>query len=49
MRKHLFTFGLLVAAIALYAAGLALPATAFIVLGLVAEFAFWVRVLRRRS
>ena len=49
MRKHLVTFGLLVIALALYAAGLVLPGTIFIVLGLVAEFAFWVRLLRRRS
>ncbi len=47
MKKHLITFLFLVAAIALYAVGFALPATAFLVLGLVAEGTFWVRLLRR--
>jgi hypothetical protein len=49
MRKHLITLGLLVAAIAFYAMGLALPATALIVAGIVAEGAFWLRLLRRRK
>ncbi|MCZ6560894.1 MAG: hypothetical protein O6931_08415 [Gammaproteobacteria bacterium] len=47
MKKHLVTFLFLVAAIALYAVGFALAATAFVVLGMLAEGTFWVRLLRR--
>ncbi len=49
MRKHLITVLCLVAAIALYAVGFSIPATAFVVLGMLAEGTFWFRLLRRRQ
>ena len=44
----LITLGFLVAAIALYVVGLVLPGTVFFVLGIAAELAFWLRILRRK-
>lgn len=47
MKRHLVTLALLPAAIGLYAAGLALPATGLLVLGAALELAFWIRLFRR--
>jgi hypothetical protein len=44
MKRHLITFLFLVLAIALYAAGAAGPATFLLILGVVAEAVFWLRV-----
>ena len=44
MKRHLVTFLFLVLAIALYAAGAAGPATFLLILGVVAEAIFWLRV-----
>ncbi len=46
MNYHVVTVLLLCLAVALYAIGLALPATAILVLGVLAEGAFWIRFLR---
>lgn len=46
MLKHIITAGLLIAALLLYSVGLALPATGFLILGVLAEGGFWWRVLR---
>jgi hypothetical protein len=46
MKKHLITFLFLLAAFAFYFAGLALPAAFFMLLGLLSEMIFWVRLLR---
>jgi len=44
--KHAVTFLFLVAAIAFYAIGFALPATVLLILGMLAEVTFWLRLLR---
>lgn len=44
MKRHLITFLFLVLAIALYAAGAAGPATFLLILGVVAEAVFWLRI-----
>ncbi len=44
MKRHLVTFLFLVLAMALYAAGAAGPATFLLILGVVAEAIFWLRV-----
>ena len=44
MKRHLITFLFLVLAIALYAAGAAGPATILLILGVVAEAVFWLRL-----
>ncbi|RLA29198.1 MAG: hypothetical protein DRQ63_01510 [Gammaproteobacteria bacterium] len=44
MKRHLITFLFLVLAIALYSAGAAGPATFLLILGVVAEAVFWLRV-----
>jgi hypothetical protein len=47
--RHLLTVLLLVATIALYAAGAALPATGLLVLGALAEGTFWYRIFGTRK
>ncbi len=47
MKKHSVTFLLLGAALILYAVGLVLPATVLLVLGVLAEGMFWVRLFER--
>jgi hypothetical protein len=48
--KHrLVTVLFLIAALACYAVGLALPATAMLIIGAGFELTFWVRLLRRRN
>jgi hypothetical protein len=47
VKRHLITTGFLVLAIACYAVGAAGPATALIVLGILAEGAFWSRLFGR--
>ena len=47
MNRHLVTMLLLIAALAFYAAGFALPAVTLLVIGGALELAVWVRVLRR--
>ena len=49
MIKHLTTFACLVAAILFYWLGAAVPATVLIVVGMVAEGIFWLRLLRGRT
>jgi len=44
MKRHLITFLILALAIALYSAGAAAPATFLLILGVVAEGVFWLRV-----
>ena len=44
MKRHLITFLFLVLAMALYAAGAAGPATFLLILGVLAEAVFWLRV-----
>ena len=46
MKKHLLTALFLLVAIVLYAIGAAVHATLLILLGCVAEVAFWLRVTR---
>lgn len=46
MKRHLVTFLFLVVAIACYAIGAAGPATALLILGVLAEATFWFRVYR---
>ncbi len=45
MKNHTLTFTFLLLAIVLYVAGMAIPATVFLVLGALAEGVFWVRLL----
>lgn len=45
--NHWLTAALLIAAIVLYVAGAALPATILFVAGAIAECLFWFRVFRR--
>ena len=47
MRRHFITGLFLFLAVALYLAGMAMPATLLLVLGLLAEGVFWLRLLRR--
>jgi len=47
MKDHLVTYLFLLAAFALYFLGLALPAAIFVLLGLLAEMVFWVRLFSR--
>ena len=44
MKRHVITIGFLLLAIACYAVGAAGPATALIVLGVLAEGTFWFRI-----
>ncbi len=44
MKRHLITFLFLVLAITLYSAGAAGPATFLLLLGVLAEAAFWLRI-----
>ena len=44
MKRHLITIGFLILAIACYAIGAAGPATALIILGILAEGTFWFRL-----
>lgn len=44
MKRHLITFLFLLLALALYSAGAAAPATFLLILGVVAEGIFWLRV-----
>ena len=46
MNKHLLTGLCLVLAVALYAVGLALPGSLFLILGALAEGTFWIRLFR---
>ena len=46
--QHIITFLFLVIAIVFYALGAVGPGTAFLVIGALAEGAFWFRLLRRR-
>ena len=46
MKNRLYTLMFLFLAIALYVAGMALPATIFLVFGVLAESVFWVRLFR---
>jgi hypothetical protein len=48
VKRHLVTVGFLVLAIACYAVGAAGPATALIILGILAEAAFWFRLIGTR-
>ena len=48
MKDHLVTFLFLLAALALYFLGLALPAALLVLLGMLAEMVFWVRLFSRR-
>jgi hypothetical protein len=48
MKGHLITLGLLACAICLYILGLALPATALVILGMLAELAFWLRLFHAK-
>jgi hypothetical protein len=48
MNQHLITLIFILAALAFYAMGLALPATGFLVLGAILEAVFWVRLFRGR-
>ena len=47
MRRHLVTALFLLLAVVLYLAGMVLPAALLLVLGLLAETVFWLRLLRR--
>jgi len=47
MNRHLLTFLFLLLAMALYFIGMALPAAIFMLLGMLAELVFWVRLLGR--
>jgi len=49
MNDHLLTFLFLLLAFLLYGLGLALPGAIFMVLGLLAEVVFWVRLFRKGS
>ncbi len=44
MKRHLITILFLVLALTLYSAGAAGPATTLLILGVVAEAVFWLRV-----
>jgi len=46
MKKHIATFLCLLLALGLYAIGLALPGTLFLILGAIAEGTFWMRLIR---
>jgi hypothetical protein len=48
MRHHAVTVSFLVAAAALYIVGAALAATILVVLGMLAEGIFWMRLIRGR-
>ena len=48
MRKHLYTLLFLLLAIVLYVLGMALPATILLLLGMLAEAVFWVRLFKTR-
>jgi len=49
LTAHLITAGFLCLALLGYAAGFAASATLLVVLGMLAELAFWWRLLRRRA
>jgi len=46
MNKHAVTILCLFLALTLYAIGLALPGTLFLILGAIAEGTFWIRLFR---
>jgi hypothetical protein len=48
MRSRLITVACLGVAVICYSVGFALPGMLFIAAGVIAELAFWVRLLRRR-
>ena len=48
MKNHLPTWVFLLVAFLFYFLGMALPAAFFMLLGLLAEGVFWVRLFRRR-
>ncbi len=48
MKRHIITFMFLALAIALYSVGAAGPATGLLVLGVIAEGAFWFRLFGGR-
>lgn len=47
--KHLITAGFLLAAIGLYMVGMALAATTIVVIGMLLEGVFWLRLFRARK
>lgn len=47
MKNHLPTWSFLLIAFLFYFLGMALPAAIFMLLGLLAEAAFWVRLFRK--
>lgn len=47
--KHVITLLFLMIAIVFYALGAAGPGTVFLVIGALAEGAFWLRILRRKK
>jgi hypothetical protein len=47
MNKRLITLLIFVLAVVFYFIGMALPATIFLALGVIAEIVFWVRLFRR--
>lgn len=47
MKKHIVTFLFLIIAIAFYSLGAVGPGTAFLVIGALAEGAFWFRIFRK--
>jgi hypothetical protein len=49
MKRHTVTFIFLLLALALYAVGAAVPATALLVLGGVAELMFWSRLFSSKK
>lgn len=49
MKRHLITIGFLALAIACYAIGAAGPATALIIIGVLAEGTFWLRIFGGRK
>lgn len=46
MKRHLVTFAFLFLAIVLYTLGAAGPATGLLILGVLAEGTFWIRLMR---
>lgn len=47
MKKHIVTFLFLIIAIVFYSLGAVGPGTAFLVIGALAEGAFWFRIFRK--
>lgn len=48
IRRYSITLLLLILAITLYVLGAVLPATALLILGMLAEIAFWTRLFTRK-